>query len=96
MGRKLMTQAWMVPRRRLPAAAARLLLARMAYMAKDSEEQPAYFGGWDTLALCLGYEKFDHAADLAVGRAVRQLIESGYIKPDGYASGGNRRYRIEL
>lgn len=68
----------------------------MCYTAKDTDSMPAYFGGWDTLALCLGYEEHSHAAENAVGRAIRQLTEAGYIKPDGFASGGNRRYRIEL
>lgn len=96
MGRILEARAWQTPRHRLPNPAARLILVRMAHTALDADDWPVYFAGWDTLALALGYEKYDHAAEIAVGRAIRQLTDAGLIKPDGNAPGGNRRYRITL
>lgn len=97
MGRQLERQAWIIPRKRLANSTARLLLVRMAHTAKDTDEFPAYFGGWDTLALALGYDSpTSKAAEKAVGRSIAQLIEAGYISADGFAPGGNRRYLLHL
>lgn len=97
MGRYLEARAWQTSRTRLPNLAARVVLMRMAHTALDTDHAPAYFGGWPTLAVALGYDDpTSHAAELAVGRAVRQLVEVGLIKPDGDTPGGNRRYLITL
>jgi len=95
MGRLLMAEAWQIPRKRIPNPTARFLLCRMAWTAKDSDQWPAYFAGWDTLALALGYEEPESmAAQKAIARALAQLTEAGCITPDGFAKGGNRRYRL--
>lgn len=72
------------------------VLSAMALTAKDTDDIPAYYGGWDYLALCLGYDGLTGAAHTAVRRAVAELVTAGLIKPDGHAPSGNRRYVIRL
>lgn len=96
MGQGLITRVWSISRDRLPHQGARLVLVRMAQTALDDDDPPVYFGGWDTLALALGYDHYTHTADVTVGRAVARLVDAGLIKPDGYAPAGNRRYRLHL
>jgi len=95
VGHNLIAQVWAISEQRLPSLAARLVLVRMAQTAIDDDDWPVYFAGWDTLALALGLEdNTGPRAERKVGRAIAELVEAGLIKPDGYAPGGNRRYRL--
>lgn len=73
--RRTMHHAWP----RLDSDRARIVLAYMAAHAMDSDQRPSYFGGWEALSIPLGYDEPDEAARRAVGRAVRELRQAGYI-----------------
>lgn len=68
---------------------ARLVLARMAVVAKDTDDQPVYFGGWPFLAPALGYPAYDNRAKQAVKRAVAELLTAGLIKSHGAPGPGH-------
>lgn len=72
------------------------VLVAMCITAKDTDDPAVYYGGWDYLALALGYETYSRNAHEQVRRAVAELVAAGVIKPDGYAPGGNRRYVLRL
>lgn len=74
------------------SANARLVLWVMALNARDmeTEQEPrsTYFRGWEHLARAgLGREEYDDAARQAVQRAVKELVDTGWIKPVGRRHG---------
>src|SRR5690349_19966600 len=79
-----------------------IVLGYMCLVALDKENgkgQPAglYFGGWEPLALALGYDSIDtKAAKERVRKAVKGVREKGLIKPMvAHAQTGERQvYRI--
>ena len=80
-----------------------VVLGYMCVTALDKENgkgQPArlYFGGWEPLALALGYDELSDAAKTKVKRAVKGLRARGLIKPMvAHAKTGERQvYRILL
>lgn len=83
---------------------ARTMLYVLALNAHDRETEDAparvYFRGWAHLAgAALGREVYDHAAELAVGRVVRELNQAGLIEHDGRRHGrqqGPVMYRLVL
>lgn len=83
---------------------ARLVLLGMARVAHDKGSPPdipeaCYWGGWEYLAtFWLGYPKYDHAAEVAVARAIRELIDAGLIVAMGRWGGsrGPRMYRLSI
>jgi hypothetical protein len=76
---------------------ARVVLARMAIVAKDADHPPIYFGGWPFLAAPLGFTTYTPAAKLAVARAVRELLVVGLIKSYGAPGPGhNVTYQLLL
>jgi hypothetical protein len=76
---------------------ARIVLSAMARHAMDRDEQPAYFGGWQALAIPLGYTDHDETARRAVGRAIEELRRAGYIRQDRKTSRSwKRRWYLEL
>lgn len=88
----------------LPAPA-RLILVRMAVTAKDDDEPPRYFAGWETLAHAIGYPLPDVAEGMPrresarrhVRRLVKQLETQGLISRYGRAhTGRNAEYHLHL
>src|SRR4051794_5319020 len=84
-------------------AAELIVLGYMCLVALDKENgkgQPAglYFGGWEPLALALGYDALTEAAKTKVKRAVRGCRDKGLIKPMvAHAQTGERQvYRIQV
>lgn len=82
---------------------ARLVLLGMAGRAHDTgtttTPQGEYFGTWDHLAKgWLGYPAYTDAAERAVARAVRELVDAGLIKPIGRyrSSRGPRKYKVNI
>jgi hypothetical protein len=64
----------------------------MALNARDrpskTEAARTYFAGWDHLSrAALGRLDYDAAAERAVARAVRELIDAGHVKPIGRRNG---------
>lgn len=91
-------QAAVWPRRDLTDRA-RLVLAVMASVAHDQDEQPVYFAGWAPLALALGYSDPQPSSDAqrAVTRALRCLTDAGLITADpDKPRHHKRRYRLHL
>lgn len=86
------------------SANARTALYVMALNAHDNGTNDApprtYFRGWDHLArAALGREEYDHAAELAVGRVIRELTDAGLIVTAGRRNGkptGRVLYRLTL
>lgn len=79
------------------------VLGYMCVVALDKENgrgQPPglYFGGWEPLALALGYDGLTEAAKTKVKRAVRGIRDKGLVKPMvAHAKTGERQvYRITL
>lgn len=77
------------------------VLGYMCLVALDKpngRNQPPglYFGGWEPLALALGYDGLTEAAKTKVKRAVRGVREKGLVKPMvAHAQTGERQvYRI--
>jgi hypothetical protein len=64
----------------------RLVLVIMAADAHDTGTRtiPAayYFRGWPHLGRMLGYDTYDHRAERAVARAVRELRQAGLVERD--------------
>lgn len=84
-------------------AAELTVLGYMCLVALDKENvkgQPAglYFGGWEPLALALGYDELNDAAKTKVKRAVKGIRDKGLIKPlVAHAKTGERQvYRIQV
>lgn len=80
-----------------------VVLGYMCLVALDKENvkgQPArlYFGGWEPLALVLGYDSLTSAAKEKVRRSIKGVREKGLIKPlVGHAQTGERQvYRIQV
>jgi hypothetical protein len=78
-----------------------VVLGYMCLVALDKENgkgQPAglYFGGWEPLALALGYDELTPAAKEKVRRSVKGIREKGLVKPMvAHAQTGERQvYRI--
>jgi len=79
------------------------VLAAIAVVARDrttkTQEARLYFGGWDWLAgAALNRQPpyDDHAAQLAVGRAIRELVDRGLIKRRGRIAGQQSTAVYEL
>ena len=77
------------------------VLGYMCLVALDKQNdkgQPAglYFGGWEPLALALGYDGLTEAAKTKVKRAVKGIRDKGLVKPMvAHAQTGERQvYRI--
>lgn len=71
---------------------ARLVLFGMAAVAHDTgtktKPRAQYWGGWEWLArACLGRTEYDAVAKAMVGRAIRELIDAGFVKPLGRRRG---------
>lgn len=85
---------------RLPEVAHRStwVLVVMASVARDKGPDPAlYFGGWEYLALALGYRKYTPTAERAVARCVAELVAAGLLRPMSSPYPRNRQaYRITL
>ena len=77
---------------------ARVVLFVMALHALDTgsrDNPPAvYWGGWQRLGVALGYTVWDAKAELAVARAVRELVAAGYVKVEGHGFGYRTAYRL--
>ena len=86
---------------------AKLGLIRMALSAKDNDSNPAYWAGWEPLALTLGYdlpdrndpeaEKRRRSIRRNVSRAVKEITTAGLIRvPDGHRAqiGTRQRYLL--
>lgn len=78
-----------------------VVLGYMCLVALDKENgkgQPPglYFGGWEPLAIALGYDGLNEAAKTKVKRAVRGIRDRGLVKPMvAHAKTGERQvYRI--
>lgn len=81
---------------RLPGNAYKVLVAMsMTALDKPAQGRPAslYWGGWDALALVLGYPDAsrDSAGHGAVKQAIKQLREAGHISPMVDAGRGTRQ-----
>tara|TARA_R100001244_G_scaffold6385_14_gene7537 strand:+ start:1263 stop:1889 length:627 start_codon:yes stop_codon:yes gene_type:complete len=72
-----------------------LVAMSLSALDKPSNGRPAslYWGGWDALALALGYENADRnsAGHNAVARAVRELKKGKHITPMVDAGRGTRQ-----
>lgn len=79
MGHRLMQRAVLHAWPRLESDRARIVLVAMALHAMDSDETPAYFGGWEALSIPLGYSEPNETARRAVQRAVTELRDCGLI-----------------
>ena len=93
---------------RLAAIEIPVLLAMI--MADDEVADPRarlYWGGWENLALALGYTADDldldpgrrRSAEVMVSRALRQLVSKGYIERRSVLHAGRGRrqtYRLAL
>ena len=82
--------------RRLSGNAYKALVAMsLSALDRPSNGRPAslYWGGWDALALALGYENADRnsAGHNAVARAVRELKKAKHITPMVDAGRGTRQ-----
>lgn len=76
---------------------ARLVLVGMAALAKDSDPEPVYFGGWHWLAGVLGYDVFTSAAHRAVARSIQELRDAKLIEPMNASGPGERvGYRLHV
>ena len=76
---------------------AHLVLAKMAEVAHDSDDPPLYWGGWELLALTLGYEGLTEAGHRAVTRVVRELRDAKKISVHTLPNDGVRaRYALHL
>jgi len=76
---------------------ARLVLIQMARMAKDSADEPTYYGGWKFLAEILGYPVWTPTDKSAVARAVAELIRKKIIESGGQPAPGQAvEYRLRL
>lgn len=76
---------------------ARLVLVKMALLAMDKDRPPIYFAGWAPLAMPLGYPAYDGNAERAVARAIRELVDAGFVKPYGAPGPGhNVTYALHL
>lgn len=78
---------------------ARVVLAAMASVAHDQDDQPVYFAGWEPLALALGYADPQPNSDAqrAVTRALRCLTDAGLIDADpDKPRHHKRRYQLRL
>lgn len=78
---------------------AALVLVSMALQAKDTDVRPAYFGGWEPLAIVLGYidDPRSDRAHQAVKRAVRELVTLAYVETDGLRPRSwKRKYYLTL
>lgn len=97
MGARLATRARLAFQS-LKSDRARLVLQNMALTAMDNDGEPAFFGGSEFLALCLGFsEPRGPAAQRAVGRAIRELRDAGLIVMDEKrARSWKRRYVLRL
>lgn len=89
-------KAAMVYGRDLSGNAYKVLVAMsMSALDKPSNGRPAslYWGGWDALALALGYDAADRnsAGHNAVARAVRELKTGRHITPMVEAGRGTRQ-----
>lgn len=74
---------------------ARLCLLAMCHSARDSGQRPGlYFGGWQALALALGYPTYDDAAERTVARALRELREAKLIERWDVSRGHRVAYRL--
>jgi hypothetical protein len=81
---------------RLPGNAYKVLVAMsMTALDKPSQGRPAslYWGGWDALALVLGYPDAgrDSAGHGAVKQAIKSLRDGGHISPMVDAGRGTRQ-----
>lgn len=73
----------------------------MASIARDTPtpkvDAGLYYGGWPLLARCLGFKVYNPAAERAVARAIRQLVDAGLVVPEGKPGTHNRQvYRLTL
>ena len=66
----------------------------MAVTARDDDDPPRYFGGWEPLAKALGYVEQDESARAFVRRVVGLLVKHGLIARHGAAArtGRNAEY----
>jgi len=70
------------------------VLVIMAKVAHDDE--PKYWGGWELLALNLGYDPSDRNGQRVVARAIAVLIDDGLIKPTVDRYGRRVVYELHL
>src|SRR4051812_38241073 len=61
----------------------------MCLQAKDTDEEPVYFGGWQALALSLGYPdpQPGTAAERAVSRAIAELVRACFVSANPESRG---------
>lgn len=87
---------------------AKLVLVRMALVARDHDRPPRYFGGWESLADTLGYDvppstpgdkdatRRRATARTLVSRQVRTLVEAGLVTRAGERPHPGRRAEYAL
>jgi hypothetical protein len=68
----------------------RLVLVTMCMGADDRDPVPVYYGGWDRLAIVLGYPEQHRVAKRAVARCVARLVEAKFIERAGTGYRGAR------
>jgi hypothetical protein len=72
----------------------RIVAWAMADMALDRDTERAeagiYYGGWENLALWLGYPEYTPTAKEAVRRAINGLVDAKVIEQIGPGGGGHR------
>lgn len=78
-----------------------VLLLAMASVGRDTAttkvEAGVYYGGWPLLARVLGFKTYNAAAERAVARAVRELVDAGLITREAKPGPHNRQvYRLTL
>jgi hypothetical protein len=77
---------------------AKLVLVTMALHSLDPGakrgEPLHYFGGWQVLAMSLGFEDYGITAKSAVARAVAELVDKGLVKPVDRTSSGTPVYHL--
>ncbi|WP_158375543.1 hypothetical protein [Cellulosimicrobium cellulans] len=105
MGATNVLRAFVAAEQATLPAPARLILVRMAVTAKDDDDPPRYFAGWELLAQAIGYPLADvsegmprrESARRHVRRLVKELEMSGLLTRDGRAfSGRNAEYHLHL
>jgi hypothetical protein len=76
--------------------APRALLSWMCLAPRDDDPEPAYFGGWDALAVGLGYaDASTTAARSSIKRALSALVHAGAVERTTTAHAGRRQaYRL--